>query len=93
MSSDVGAPAAILFADPALEVTMNRTAGLSIVTLLRELEYLDDAASRETLLASLSASEQERHQARRRSEDLKVRALLIREQMREFQHLFRSTAR
>ncbi len=72
---------------------MERTIGLSIVKLMKELEYLDDAASRETLLSEMSASEHEREEARSRSKDLRIQALLIREQMREFKHLFFSVAR
>ena len=80
----------ILLVSPDSEVAMVRTSGLSIVMLLKELEYLDDAASRETLLSEMSASEQERREAKSRSEDLRIRALLIRAQMREFQQLFNS---
>ncbi len=67
---------------------MIRMKGLSILTLRQELEHLDDAISREALLSQLSLSASDRHEARRRCVDLRIQAMLIREQLKEFHGLF-----
>ncbi len=69
---------------------MTRMNGLSILTLRQELEHLDDAISREALLSQLSLSPSDRREARRRCVDLRIQAMLIREQLKEFLGLFDS---